>query len=58
MKNTVLKAITAISTGLFIVSACAMDSVSYIPVIVCVVSMTWLALFAYANRGMEFEGDF
>lgn len=56
MKNTVLKAITAISTGLFIVSACAMDSVSYIPVIVCAASLLWLGLFGYANvEGVEHD---
>lgn len=49
MKNTVLKAITAISTGLFILSACAMDSASYIPVVVCAASLSWLGLFGYAN---------
>ena len=57
MKNTVLKAITAISTGLFIVSACAMDSVSYIPVIVCASSLLWLGLFGYANvEGVKHDG--
>ena len=57
MKNMVLKAITALATGLFLVSACAMDSVSYIPVVVCAASLSWLGLFGYANvEGVEHDG--
>ena len=57
--NFILKSITWIAGILFLLSACAIDSPSWIPTIVCVVSMAWLGVFAYANRDMEFEeGDF
>jgi len=49
IKNTILKATARIMGILFLVSACALDSDSWIPHIVCMVSLLWLALFAYAN---------
>ncbi len=48
-KNIILKAVAWIMGILFLVSACALDSESWIPHIVCFVSLIWLALFAYAN---------
>ncbi len=49
LKNIILKSVAYIMGGLFLVSACALDSDSWIPHIVCSVSILWLALFAYAN---------
>lgn len=49
IKNKILKATAWIMGILFLVSACALDSDSWIPHIVCMVSLLWLALFAYAN---------
>lgn len=57
--NFILKSITYAAFIMFLVSACAIDSPSWIPTIVCVVCMAWLGLFGYANRDREFEeGEF
>lgn len=53
IKNFILKTITCIAGILFFVSACAIDSPSWIPTIICVVCMIWLGLFAYANGYMD-----
>ena len=55
--NFILKAITCIAGIMFLVSACAIDSPSWIPTIVCMVCMAWLAVFAYANGMMDDYGD-
>ena len=47
IKNFILKSITSIAG--FIWLACALDSKSYIPTSVGVISGVWLVLFAYAN---------
>ena len=49
VKNFILKTITTIMAIIFIISACALDSHSWIPGILCAVSAAWLALFCYAN---------
>ena len=49
-KNKILKAVTAGSAVLFVVSANFLDITSIIPFIVCVVCLLWLGLFAYANN--------
>lgn len=49
MKNKILKAIAYIVGTLWIISACAIDSESWIPTIVCAVCTAYLALFSYAN---------
>ena len=53
MKNKVLKAIAYIVGTLWIISACAIDSESWIPTIVCAVCTAYLALFSYANNWFE-----
>lgn len=55
MKNKVLKAIAYIVGTLWIISACEIDSESWIPTIVCVcaVCTAYLALFSYANNWFE-----
>ena len=53
MKNKVLKAIAYIVGTLWIISACAIDSESWIPTIVCAVRTAYLALFSYANNWFE-----
>lgn len=55
--NFILKTITWIAGILAMISACAVDSPSWIPTIVFVVCMAWLAMFAYAN-GMMDDYDF
>lgn len=53
IKNAILKAITAIAGTVFILSACMLDSDSWIPFITLTVSGLWLSAFAYANGWME-----
>ena len=50
IKNFILKSITYVAAILFTVSACALDSATWIPAIVCLICAIWLMLFAYANR--------
>jgi len=49
IKNKILKGLTIISLVAFIVGACALDSNSKIPLIVCGISSIWLTLIAAAN---------
>ena len=50
MKNIVLKTITILVAFIFIVSASCLDSLSWVPAIVCVASLGYLLLFALANK--------
>jgi hypothetical protein len=49
MKNKILKAISGVAAMVFITSGCALDSQSWLPYIVCGVSLAWLVLFFIAN---------
>jgi hypothetical protein len=49
MKNKILKAITYLAGVAFIFGGSALDSQSWLPVIICGVSLAWLALFYVAN---------
>lgn len=51
MKNVMLKTITYIMIIIFALGAVALDSYSYIPAAMCIVSLCWLAPFAYVNGG-------
>lgn len=57
IKNAILKAITAIAGTVFVLSACMLDSESYIPMILCMASGLWLSAFAYANGWLEGRHD-
>lgn len=50
-KNKILKIIVYINLIIFLTSACMIDSASWIPSIVCVVTGGYLTLFIYANNG-------
>ena len=50
MKNIILKAITTITTILFILSCAAADSDSWIPMITAVICLAWLVPFVWVNR--------
>ena len=50
MKNRILKTTTVIMAVLFLLSASAIDSNTYIPHIVCAISEAWIVLFLIANR--------
>ena len=49
IKNIVLITINYIAFGIFVLSACALDSQSNIPFYTCIVSGLYLILSAYAN---------
>lgn len=53
MKNKILKAIAYVVGTVWIISACEIDSESWIPTIVCAVCTAYLALFSYANDFWE-----
>lgn len=57
MKNKILKTTAYIMFFILIFSASAVDSESNLPVVLCMVSLSWLALFAYANRDRMTGGD-
>lgn len=50
MKNRILKAITVVNVLIFVVSASAIDSPSYVPYAGLLLSMLWLIPFAIANN--------
>lgn len=57
-KNTILKTITTIMAGCFILGACGLESSNRtIPLIMCAVSIAWISLFLYANPNMELKGE-
>ena len=54
--DMILKVVTYIAISMFIVSACAIDSSSVIPLTVLGISLTWIFLFGFANDWF-FGGD-
>lgn len=49
LKNKILKGLLDVCVGLAILSACAVDSDSIIPLIVCGVSLAYIGLIVIAN---------
>ena len=49
MRNKILKAVTTVAAIAFILSGCALDSQSWLPHIICGVSLLWLVLMVIAN---------
>ncbi len=49
MRNKILKAVTTVAGLAFILSGCALDSQSWLPHIICGVSLLWLVLMVIAN---------
>lgn len=62
MKNLILKTVMSIILFIAIVSACCLDSKTYIPFIVLAICSLILSLFAYANNmfrwSYENENDY
>lgn len=54
-KNAILKGISYGVMLVFLVSACGIDSASWLPAIVCAVCGGYLALFSYVNRDYEIK---
>ncbi len=52
-KNKILKAWAYINFTIFLVAACAIDSESWIPTYICIITGAWLSLFAYANNWFD-----
>lgn len=50
LKNKILKVTITLAVVAFFIFATALDSQSDIPFIVCTVCITYLGVFAYANR--------
>ena len=50
MKNFILKTIAYVMVFIFLVSASCLDSVSWLPTVLCVVAVGYLGLFALANK--------
>lgn len=50
MKNMILETVTALAAVLWLVSACMLDSVSVLPIVLNAVSLAWLGLFIIANQ--------
>lgn len=57
MRKIIVKTTAAIMGIAFLVSGCMLDSESWIPFIVCMISAAWLALFAYANKMFYGQGE-
>lgn len=52
LKNIILKSTVAIAFLVFMVSACALDSATWLPAILCLVSFIYIALFYFANSDL------
>lgn len=50
MKNKILKAVTTVAGLALIVAGSCLNAPSYVPHIICGVSLLWLVLFLIANR--------
>lgn len=46
----ILKVISAIALILFMISATALDSPSFIPAIVCIICLLWLVVVSWATE--------
>ena len=57
IKNAVFRFMAYLNGTLFIISACAIDSESQLPFIVCCVTLAYLFIFAKANNWFEEEVD-
>ena len=53
IKNIILKTTGYIMGAVFVLSACMLDSDSWIPFITLMASCLWLSVFAYANGLIE-----
>jgi len=53
IKNIILKTVMAVDGFIWLMSVCALDSESWIPLMVCVVTGCILALFCIANDGFK-----
>lgn len=56
MRVKILKVLTIIAFIVFILSACTIDSETWIPYIACGVSSAWLFLIAIANSPKGSDG--
>lgn len=57
IKNFVLKSITAINVFILFFFACLLDSVSWLPFIICLTSAAWLILYIIANIERFTDGE-
>lgn len=53
LKNTILKILAWINFLSLLIFGCALDSDSWIPLIICFINIAWLGLFGYANDWFE-----
>lgn len=53
IKNVVVMSITAVMIGVFFFSIAAIDSESWIPFVLLIVSLMWIVAFAAANGYLE-----
>lgn len=52
-KNKILKAIGYLNLTVFLFAACLVDSDSWVPSIVCLITGIYLGVFSYANGWFE-----
>ena len=50
IKNFILKGITTVAVIVLILSMCAADSESYLPMVTMALSLAWITPFAIANN--------
>lgn len=50
LKKIILTINAILATVLFVGGVCALDSATWLPAIVCALSLVYLTLFAYANN--------
>lgn len=49
MKDILIKLSIVIAIFIFLLGGCALDSNSYVPVIMCFISLLYLSIIAYVN---------
>ncbi len=56
IRNKMMKAITWCMAVIFILSVCSLDSPSWIPTIVCAISLMYLSVAVYIDNKRKEEG--
>lgn len=55
MRKKLIKTSCVVAAVVFFASACMLDSMTWVPFVLCLVSLAWLLLVAHAN--IEWKGE-
>ena len=57
MRTRVIKGSCVVAAIVFFVSACMLDSMTWVPLILCMVSLAWLGIVAQVNWPYRYRKD-